>query len=349
LKCVPLLHSLSKRKIRYHLILTGQNKTSDLVASFNIPRYDIIQLKAFENVKLNPIRGLLYMPSVISELKDIFNELDIKTVVFHGDTASTLAACLASRGLVRMHIESGLRSGSLMEPIPEEFFRKLVDHASDVLFAPSSKAAKNLIRERVRGEILLVGNPIVDLVNMALEKIRKPASTDKFVLMTAHRYENIFSAARLKRIIEIARLCKFPVYWSIHELTKRQLIKFGLWGSLRAGNINPIDPLNYFDFIEMMIRSEFVLTDGGGIEEECTILGKSCILLRKRTEWGEGIKMGITFLVGLDLNTSETIIRMLENNFRTVAFYRNPYVFFGSPSELIANYIAESSSDNLGK
>jgi UDP-N-acetylglucosamine 2-epimerase len=178
-------------------------------------------------------------------------------------------------------------------------------------------AVENLLREKVKGEIVFSGNTVSDLLKTAVQRIGGKIRQDQFVLMTSHRYENIFVRSRLKRVIDILGHSRLPIYWPLHRMTETQLKRFGLLDRVRKMNVKILPPLAYDEFISFLLRCNYVITDGGSIEEETIILGKACLLLRKKTERGEGLKMGLTFLTGLDPARSEKIIRMIEGGYKT--------------------------------
>ena len=341
LKCVPLLQYLQRTETEHKVLHTGQNEIEDLVHDFGIRHENLIELKSFQGVSLDLLKGLRRSPALVAEIRHVLGDIDARYVVFHGDTATTFAAAIASIGqkCPTAHIEAGLRSHSMLEPFPEEFFRTVADRKSSVLFAPSRMAEKNLLQERIKGEVVLTGNTICDMLNMIVKRIGE-VRREQFVLMTSHRYENILIKPRLRRILEILELCRYPVYWPLHRMTRVQLERFGLMEQIKKNeNIHILPPASYTEFVRLLLRCNYVITDGGGIEEESIILGKPCLLLRKRTERGEGLGMGITFLSRLDPKYSESVIRMLEAGYVPSETLVNPYVVDGSPTELIGQFL----------
>jgi len=214
-------------------------------------------------------------------------------VVAQGDTNTVLAAALASSKLrvPFAHVEAGIRS--FWRGMPEEINRVLADQVSDYCFAPTRTAAENLCREGIPEEkIFLVGNTIVEATRRALkiaEKSRalKPLGLKKgeYVLVTAHREENVDSRARLSGLVgalaELPLACIYPV----HPRSAKRLREFGLMPLIeRAGNIMLTKPLGYFDFLSLSANSKFIITDSGGVQEECTVYKKPVLVARDNTE-----------------------------------------------------------------
>jgi len=323
-------------------MLTGQNNVSDMVTDFGIRNSNLVELKSFRGVSLSLATGLKRTPALISEIRSQLDRMDVKCAVFHGDTTTTFAAAIAAKRSKReaAHIEAGLRSGSVLEPVPEEFFRRVADGRASILFAPSREALENLRREGKQGKSVLVGNTICDVLNQVSKRVTSTSYNERFVLVTSHRYENIFIKSRLKRILQIIDACRLPVYWPLHTMTEAQLRRFGLLEQLREmSNVHILPTLSYVDFVGMLTKSAYVITDGGGIEEESLILGKPCLLLRRRTERGEGLRIGLTFLSKLDLRYSRQIIDKLDSGNLPTPTMHNPYLFENSPTELIGTFL----------
>jgi UDP-N-acetylglucosamine 2-epimerase len=187
---------------------------------------------------------------------------------------------------------------------------------------------------------VLAGNPVCDLLDMVIgEELKAKKGSDQFVLLTTHRYENIYIKSRMKRILNIIRLSRLPIYWPVHETTLNSLRKFGLLSLVKDMNVQLLPLLDYPKFIDLLLRCKYVITDGGTIEEESLILGKPCLLLRKRTERGEGLEMGMTYLTKLDVEYSKLVIRKLEDYDRPNIKIVNPYKFGKSPSQVIVSYV----------
>lgn len=216
--------------------------------------------------------------------------------LIHGDTISTLLGLyLAKRsGLKTAHIEAGLRSFCWYEPFPEEVLRVIAMRFSDILFAPSRCALNNLKKMGLEKKtILLPGNTGQEATLFSLSKNADLGlDLEKFVLITVHRIENIFLKGRLEFIVNLVTKIsnEFPVVFVQHPPTINQLNKFKLQEKLnKIKNLYFFKILSHAHFIHLLNRCEFVVTDGGSIQEEAFYLGKPCLLLRRYTERKEGL------------------------------------------------------------
>jgi UDP-N-acetylglucosamine 2-epimerase (non-hydrolysing) len=245
-------------------------------------------------------------------LSSCFTELRPDLVLVQGDTTTVLCAALAAhyQGIPVGHIEAGLRSGNLRNPFPEELNRRLASVVADLHFAPTEVARENLRREGVPDDrIVVTGNTIVD----ALRRMPRKASFEdprlnalpwdkrRFVLCTVHRRENLGEP--------LANICRalgelagrhadthfvFPVHLNPHV---RDVVFDELAGTPR---VELLDPLGYGDLLELLRRSEFAMTDSGGIQEECPSLGKPVLVLRRNTERPEVVSSGFGRVVGTE-------------------------------------------------
>jgi UDP-N-acetylglucosamine 2-epimerase (non-hydrolysing) len=344
LRCIPFLRRIEECGIDHHFLHTGQNNIDDIVKEFDMEFRSQSQLRSFRDVSTSVSRGAARTPALICEIRQFLRTVKPRWVVCHGDTLTAFATAQAANGLsCRVaHIEAGFRSHSLFEPFPEEAFRTFVDHRSDVLFAPSDGAAKNLRYERVSGEILHTGSTVPDVVEAALGKGERHVQEKGFVVVTAHRYENILSRSRLRKILKILTLPSMPIYYPVHEMTLASLKRFRMLHELESTGARIVPPLSYSEFMELLLNCNYVITDGGSIEEEALIFGKPCVLLRKRTERIEAVTIGSSHLTKLDVNIAADIIRKVEQGERRTPKPKNPYVVDGSATEHIAAYLTNA-------
>lgn len=226
-------------------------------------------------------------------------------VVVYGDTNSTLAGALSAVKLhiPVAHVEAGLRSFN--RRMPEEINRVLTDHASDILFAPTQMAMKNLRHEGISKEkIQLVGDVMYDAVLFYSQTSRSTKSVQRlidglknnFYLATIHRQENTDDPRRMRSIVEA--LCiiskSTPIVLPIHPRTRKKILEYKI-------NLNPIiviDPVGYFDMLAFLKNCKAVFTDSGGLQKEAYFFHKLCITLRDETEWVELVEHGFNKVVG---------------------------------------------------
>ncbi len=220
-----------------------------------------------------------------------------------------LAAALAAnkRGVAVGHVEAGLRSFDLR--MPEEHNRRLTDHLSALLFAPTERAKANLEKESVWGKIYVTGNTVIDAVNQHLplaerkSKILSQIRFEKFALATAHRAENVDDLEVLKSFIEAFAESPVPVVYPMHPRTRKRLRQNGLLAEvMQCGNVQVLPPLGYLDFLVLMKRCELIVTDSGGIQEEATapLIRKPVLVIRLSTERPEAVEAGFAKVVGTE-------------------------------------------------
>ena len=229
-------------------------------------------------------------------------------VIVQGDTTTTVAGALAAfynRSRVG-HVEAGLRSGDRSSPFPEEMNRRLTAHLADLHFAPTELARRNLLAEGVDArEIVVTGNTVIDaLLHARALRCAKPTVLDRspsaaYILVTAHRRENHGDA--LHRICAAVRelLERHPgtLAWiPMHPSPRvRDTVRDELGGHPR---VVLSEPLGYTAFVHALDGATFVLTDSGGVQEECAAIGKPVLVMRESTERPEAIDAGVARIVG---------------------------------------------------
>lgn len=229
-------------------------------------------------------------------------------VMVYGDTNSTLAGALAARKLqIRVvHVEAGLRSFKLT--MPEEINRILTDRISDILCCPTDVAVENLRAEGFDAfpcTIAKTGDVMLDVALYYAELSARKSTViqrlklkDKpFALCTVHRAENTDDPNRLSGIIQALNEIneEMTIVMPLHPRTRKILA--GMTDELR---VTAIDPVGYFDMLELLKNTMIVLTDSGGLQKEAFFFKKPCITLRDETEWIELVEGGYNYLAGAD-------------------------------------------------
>ena len=303
----PIVMALeSDARFDSHVLLTGQHMQmlDDVVRMFGIRVWrDLGVMKQRQT--------LSYLTAALAtQISDALAELQPDMVLVHGDTTTTFMGALAATyaKIPVGHVEAGLRSHQKFSPFPEEVNRMLTDQVSDLCFAPTDEARRNLLQAGIgASRIDVVGNSIVDAVQIALRHLHAPDIMSKVrpdspvVVMTAHRRENwdtgiaIFSDALVKLSSSHPELTfVFPVH--LNPVVRETV--FGIASGLP--NVVLTDPLPYFDFLYMLEHCVAVLSDSGGIQEESVTLHKPMLLLRDVTERPEAVTSGWVKLVGQD-------------------------------------------------
>jgi UDP-N-acetylglucosamine 2-epimerase (non-hydrolysing) len=322
IKMAPLLAEAAARRVPYRYIDSGQHHEGSLamLKVFGLPsphvwlnrEGDFATVGGLVAWFMRNMARWAFNPGWIR--RELFPEPGVCLV--HGDTVTTLMGALFARraGIPVVHIESGLRSGSLREPFPEELIRVLVMRMGDVLFAPDAEAEANLRRMRVKGTIVNSrANTVLDTIWMTTAltpSVEVP--TQPFVVVSCHRYELIYNRARLTWLLDAIELVsrRYLVVFAVHEPTRLRLVQYGLWSRLASmPNVRLIPPQNYVDFITLERASVCVLADGGSVQEETHYMGTPCLVLRDRTERGNGLGLSAE-LAHFDLGR---VTRFLDN------------------------------------
>lgn len=235
-------------------------------------------------------------------------------VLVYGDTNSTLAGALAAAKLhiPVAHVEAGLRSFN--RRMPEEINRLLTDHASDLLFAPTETAVRNLAGEGIAGsKVRLVGDVMYDAALFYRELAREPdwfegldLEPGEFVLCTIHRAENTDDDNRLRGIFEGLGSSGLPVVLPVHPRTKARIAQAGI---VPATNIHVVQPVGYLEMTWLEMNCRIVATDSGGVQKEAHFHGKPCVTMRDETEWVELLDAGVNKLVGASAESISHYIR----------------------------------------
>ena len=232
-------------------------------------------------------------------------------VLVYGDTNSTLAGAVAGAqaGVPVAHVEAGMRSYD--RTMPEELNRVLADHAAALLLCSSERAAETLRLERVAGEVVVVGDVMVDVAHLLAPRARARTAaleawgveSGGYLLVTAHRAGNVDDPARLARLVELLLAVPGPVVLPLHPRTRARLEAAALLERL-DGRVRLTPPLGYLDFTALLLHARAVLTDSGGVQKEAYLAGVPCLTLRPVTEWTETVDAGWNTLVDLDADAA---------------------------------------------
>jgi UDP-N-acetylglucosamine 2-epimerase len=304
IKMAPIMQELDRRAVRFNFIDTGQHAgiTQDLPGQFGLRAPDISLRKDRTNISRITeavtwtLENLWTVALRADEIwKKIFREKK-GICLIHGDTLTTLFSLFYAKrcALKVAHVEAGLRSYHILDPFPEEIIRRITMRYSDLLFAPSEWAHRNLQEMRF-GEksVDAGGNTILDTLRYAQQK-KEPVNRlpGPYAVVTIHRFETILSRTRMAFVVELLeRMARDRrVLFILHEPTKNQLQRFGLYSKierLTSVEILPLKP--YIPFIQLLSGADFIVTDGGSIQEESHFLGIPCLIMRKKTERMEGL------------------------------------------------------------
>jgi UDP-N-acetylglucosamine 2-epimerase (non-hydrolysing) len=281
LKVKPLIDIMDRSE--YKLLFTGQHE--DLLADIRVDFRVNIE-ESFRHTRLD---------SIMIACMEYFPNYKFSGVLVQGDTASAFACALAAfhRGIKVYYLEAGLRG-----------YRQMIARLADVNFAPTQLSAENLDAERVKGDIHIVGNTVLD----NLLKYDKGSYGDT-ILVTMHRRENFYWMDEwFKQINQLA--IDYPQYKFIlpmHPNPNVQKHK-GL-----LTNINVVEPLTHDETINILKDSKLVITDSGGLQEEGAFFNKKVIVCRKVTERPEGKGSGHLFVCETPEKLSDLFCELEKN------------------------------------
>ena len=337
IKMYPIIKVFDSRSIDYRYIHTGQHYDYNLFLKF-IEEFEIrkphICIPADISSPVNQIA------SIMKKIGTVLNELRPSIVLIEGDTNSVLASALAAlkSNIPIGHIESGLRSNDWKTV--EEHNRKIVDHISDILFSPTDVSSKNLQGEHVHGDIHTVGNTVIDAIKLCLSKndytnnvtdskyisesIRIDKVSNDFILVTIHRAENVDDMRVLKQVLMALSDSNLNYIFPMHPHTLKRIQEYRLKRYM-AKRIKIIEPVGYSDFIKLLRKCRFVITDSGGIQEEITSpqINKRALVLRDCTERPESVDSGHSVLCRLEHDDILKHILEFQRNDRA-SFAANP-------------------------
>ncbi len=295
IKMFPILKILEERGISYNYIDTGQHEalTKKFRMHLKMRDPDYICTQSSSDIT-KTITGLRWMMKIICVSvfcrKQLFKGDKGGLCLVHGDTVSTFLGAVMGKlsGQRVVHVEAGYRTNKLFKPFPEELIRRLVDRWSDINFVFKDDGEAALKREGVKGKMFHVKeNTVVDAVEIAKQNQGSVDLPDDYFLISVHRYETIYNKSRMEFIVDAAIKMsrQKKVVWGLHEPTKHALQRYNLYDKL-AQNENIIlrGIFDYFDFIYAIYKSDFLMTDGGGPQDETKFLGIPCLLVRTEHE-----------------------------------------------------------------
>jgi UDP-N-acetylglucosamine 2-epimerase (non-hydrolysing) len=340
IKMAPVVTQLQQEpSVRATVCVTGQHREmlNSVLDFFGVQtgvNLDVMQ----PNQSLN---GLF--ARVVDAVDKVLQAQSPDLVLVHGDTTTAAACALAAfhRGIPVGHVEAGLRTGDLQQPFPEELNRRLIDEVASYLFAPTASAKANLELSRAAGRIIVTGNTVIDSLAVTAQRIKSlpelnSALGSRFpfvrtdcplVLVTGHRRENFGEGFEqiCDALIQIAASSDSQVVYPVHL---NPVVRATVMSRLQGyDQIHLIDPVNYAEFVWLMMRSNLILTDSGGVQEEAPFLGKPVLVMRNVTERPEALKTGLVELVGTDAQRigSAALARLMASAQGNASLAISPY------------------------
>ena len=326
-KAAALSRAFQKLNLKEVLVHTGQHFDKNMAEIFfsqmdiPVPKY---------NLGIHSLSHGAMTGRMIEELENVILQEHPSVVVVFGDTNSTLAGALAAKKLLIpiAHVEAGLRSYNMS--MPEEVNRIVTDRISDFLFAPTSRAMQNLEMEGFKNFNVKIENTGDIMYDVALYYSKSSTGRSTIVqylpegkpiiLATIHRQENTDNLERLGSLVgtfnELSK--RYDIILPLHPRTRRILEEQHLKLSF-----DPLEPVGYFDMIELLKRCSFVITDSGGLQKEAYFFKKHCIVIRDETEWTELVDLGYNYVVGTDqeaILNQATAIMESESDFSEMPY-----------------------------
>ena len=355
IKMAPLVKAFQARKDEFETIVcvTGQHREmlDQVLSLFDIkPDFDLNIMKQGQDLYDVTSRVLLGM-------RDVFKTCVPDILFVHGDTTTSTAAAFAAfyHQIPVAHVEAGLRTGNIYSPWPEEMNRLITGRIATYNLSPTKLSRENLLRENVSdSKIVVTGNTVIDAlhwvtnkinndknlnVNLAKELVTKGydvsrlASGRRLILITGHRRENFGEGFHnicnaLKTLSEKYPDVDFVYPMHLNPNVRRPIHEAFGEDLSNLGNMFFIEPLEYLMFIFLMEKSDIVLTDSGGIQEEAPGLGKPVLVMRDTTERPEALEAGTVKLVGTDYNAIVDNVSLLLNDreaYERMSHAVNPY------------------------
>ncbi len=306
IKSAPIIHEAKKhREIELQLVHTGQHYDFEMSKIFF---HEMELPDPVVNLGVGSGSHAWQTGNMMIKLERTIIEHKPDIVIVPGDTNSTIAGALAAAKLhvPVAHVEAGARSYDMR--MPEEVNRRLTDHCSSLLFAPTKNCAEKLSTEGIpKKRIKLSGDTMYDALlqhmpiaakNNILKKLM--LKSDEYAVLTLHRPENVDTPKTLENIMRaIAMLKELTVVFPVHPRTKQQLTTGKLMKQMEAAdNVKLIEPVGYHEMLQLTRHAKLVFTDSGGLQKEAFWLHTPCITLREITEWTETTELGANVLAG---------------------------------------------------
>lgn len=344
IKLAPVIRELKKRSDVFDVkvCVTAQHREmlDQVLEIFKIsPDIDLDLMQP--NQSLSDLSA-----SIFTHLDPVVKEFDPDWLLAQGDTTTVVVASLVAyyQKVQFGHVEAGLRTGNKWQPFPEEINRRVAGVVADLHFAPTDWARRNLLKEGVPEEkIVVTGNPVIDALHwVALQPYRLEALIEmgmpkeavngnkKLILVTAHRRENF--GAPLEGICSGIRILaeryedQVHFIYPVHMNPNVWRVVHKFLGNIP--NVTLLPPVDYSTLVQILRRSFLVLTDSGGLQEEAPGFGVPVLVLREVTERPEGVTAGTVRLVGTSpRKIVSAVSQLIENSeeYDRMAHAINPY------------------------
>lgn len=355
IKFSPLIRELKRRKASYRTVDIGQHDNASLHASLGMEphvRLGKSYRQVWSRLEATPLTYPLAAAlatawglKVFLELSTIIRKGDV--VVTHGNTMGVPPTILATKisnlgfsvrkegGQTIVHMESGFRGNTKSSMLLDKLYR-FADKNSDVLFTPFRSTEKNLKREGVSGRVVVSGDVMKDVVQQTL-KIKPRIKVPKGDYVVANITRSVVDKFDARHLLEAMRDSPVPIVLIMNPVIERRLEKFGLRGLVHTGNIIMMKPMDYPDFLHLLKGSKGAITDSGGVQEECAVLGKPCIVTNDYLQVRELEDFGIVKVAGCNyIGILSALKKIGDGRWRPKS---KSVMGAGSPTKRIADYL----------
>ena len=355
IKMAPLVKMFESYPERFETVVcvTGQHREmlDQVLRIFDIrPDYDLDIMRPGQDLYDVTAR-------VLTGMRDVLRKVGPDIVLVHGDTTTSMAAALAAfyQRIPVAHVEAGLRTHDIYSPWPEEMNRQITGRIATCHFAPTPLSRRNLLSENIADErIVVTGNTVIDALRWVVKKLSQDTALrseserviaeagyptgrltgmKRLVLITGHRRENFGEG--FIHVCEAIRYLsnRYPDVDFVYPMHLNPNVRGAIetvFGKERRGSQNLffIEPLEYLSFVCLMEKSDIVLTDSGGIQEEAPGLGKPVLVMRDMTERPEALEAGTVKLVGTNYDKIVSEVSSLLDDikcYETMSRAVNPY------------------------
>jgi UDP-N-acetylglucosamine 2-epimerase (non-hydrolysing) len=358
IKMAPVVEALGAcPQVQSTVCVTGQHREmlDQVLTVFGIePEFDLNVMRRHR--KLSSL-----VRAVMGGVDRVIDEVRPDRVLVHGDTSTAMAAAVAAfnRRVPVGHVEAGMRTHNPGRPWPEEFNRKVIDVGSDLLFAPTLTAKRNLLAESTTGRVVVTGNTVIDALNSTVQRLNADAKLRakldrqapdigeerRLILVTGHRRENLGEglASVCQALVRLAERGDVEIVYVLHLNPRvRGPVRRMLQG---REHIHLAPPQSYLSFVRLMQRAFMVITDSGGVQEEAPVLGTPVLVTRTETERPETVEIGASQLVGPETqNIVAAAERLLDDRFayRSAKAVRSPYGDGRAAARIVSTLLGEA-------
>ncbi len=327
------------------LIHSGQNYSYELNEVF-FNELEISKPKYFLDVAKNSSSETI--GNTIIKAHNVLSEELPDAVLIYGDTNSCLSGIAAKRLKIPVfHMEAGNRCFD--ERVPEEINRRIIDHISDINMPLTEHARRYLIQEGIKPEtIIKIGSTMYEVLNYYASKIgnsdilkRLELTQGKYILVSAHREENVDCKKRLENLLDTLRLLvkkyNYQILFSTHPRTKQRLTEIGI--NEDDQNIKFITAFGFLDYIKLQRNAFCIISDSGTITEEASILNLPAITIRQAHERPEGMDQGVLIMSDIKSN------RIIES----VEIVTSQHIENKSDNKIVHDYDQEKVSEKIAR